>query len=181
MIPGRTVIVFSPRYHIDIGLHVFPTEKYQRVAQRLQRDTREPEPASWEQLALVHTAEYLDKMRHGRMTPQDLAQLELPWSSEMVDGFRLMVGGTILAARLASGRGSVKSEVRSDQTSDFPAQTSAFPLPTSPIAIHVGGGFHHAFPHHGEGFCAFHDVAVAVRVLQSEGVSRHAIIDLDVH
>ena len=156
------MIVFSPRYHIDIGLHVFPTEKYERIAKRLQRETLEPEPATWEQLGLVHTADYLDKMRHGRMTPHDLAQLELPWSAEMVEGFRLMVGGTILAARLASGRRS-------------------FQLPTSPIAIHIGGGFHHAFPHHGEGFCAFHDVAVAVRVLQSEGITRHAIIDLDVH
>jgi acetoin utilization deacetylase AcuC-like enzyme len=46
----------------------------------------------------------------------------------------------------------------------------------------VGGGFHHAFADHGEGFCAIHDVAVAIRALQHEGkIERAAIVDLDVH
>ena len=40
---------------------------------------------------------------------------------------------------------------------------------------------HHAFPNHGEGFCPFNDVAVAVRVLQAHGIQRVAIVDLDVH
>ena len=46
---------------------------------------------------------------------------------------------------------------------------------------HIGGGLHHAFPNHGEGFCPFNDVAVAVRVLQARGLERIAIVDLDVH
>ena len=95
-------VVYSARYQIDIGLHVFPTEKYRLVAEQLKIDTIEPEPATWDQLALVHTPEYLEKLRTGRMETADTAQLELPWSEEMVEGFRLMVGGTILAARLAS-------------------------------------------------------------------------------
>jgi acetoin utilization deacetylase AcuC-like enzyme len=49
------------------------------------------------------------------------------------------------------------------------------------IAVHIGGGLHHAFPNHGEGFCPFNDVAVAVRVLQRHGLERIAIVDLDVH
>jgi acetoin utilization deacetylase AcuC-like enzyme len=159
------LIVYSARYQIDIGLHVFPTDKYRLVAQQIGRPTVEPEPATWEQLALVHTPEYLDKMRQGRLSDEDVAQLELPWSQEMVDGFRLMVGGTILAARNACGIRSLKSEGRS--------------LPT--LGIHIGGGLHHAFPNHGEGFCPFNDVAVAVRVLQAQGIERHAIVDLDVH
>jgi acetoin utilization deacetylase AcuC-like enzyme len=146
-------VVHSARYRIDIGPHVFPTEKYQRIRQRLGIETIEPAPAAWEELALVHTAEYLDKIRSGTMTPEDLMQLELPWSAEMVEGFRTMVGGTITAARLAA----------------------------EGVAVHLGGGLHHAFPNHGEGFCPFNDVAVAVRVLQSQGIERHAIVDLDVH
>jgi acetoin utilization deacetylase AcuC-like enzyme len=156
------IVVYSTRYHIDIGLHVFPTEKYRRIHARLLEsgvvrasDIVEPERASWEELALVHTREYLDKLRDGALTLEDLAQLELPWSAEMVDGFRVMVGGTILAARTACA--------------------------SKRVACHIGGGLHHAFPNHGEGFCPFNDVAVAVRVLQQAGIERHAVIDLDVH
>lgn len=162
-------VVYSARYRIDIGPHVFPTQKYSLIHARLletgviqPQDCVEPEPASWDELALVHTPEYLHKMRDGAMTPADVAQLELPWSREMVEGFRLMVGGTIQAARIACG------------LDEFGIQNSEF-------GIHIGGGFHHAFPSHGEGFCPFNDVAVATRVLQSRGLERVAIVDLDVH
>lgn len=163
-------VVYAARYRIDIGPHVFPTEKYQLLHQWVVADRGadwaviEPEPAPWQQLGLVHSTEYLDRMRLGTVTPEDRAALELPWSREMVEGFRLMVGGTILAARLATGR-------RAGRIADSGAG----------LAVHIGGGLHHAFPNHGEGFCPFNDVAVAVRVLQAEGIDRHAIVDLDVH
>jgi len=101
-------VIYSPRYHVDIGLHVFPTRKYQLVHARLledrviaAQDVIEPQAADWDDLALVHTREYLAKIRDGTLAQDDIAQLELPWSSEMVEGFRLMVGGTIEAARVA--------------------------------------------------------------------------------
>ena len=170
-------LVYSARYHIDIGLHVFPTLKYRLVHDALiaggvaQEDFIEPQPASWDELGLVHTSEYLEKLRTGTMAPEDIAQLELPWSEEMVEGFRLMVGGTIRAAWIACGLEvrSLKSEGRSAGLSNFR------------IAAHIGGGLHHAFANHGEGFCPFNDVAVAVRVLQQRGIERIAIVDLDVH
>jgi acetoin utilization deacetylase AcuC-like enzyme len=109
------------------------------------------------------------------MTPADIAQLELPWSEEMVEGFRLMVGGTVQAAVHASF-GSQKSEVGRLNGSDFRLPTSGFR-----VAVHIGGGLHHAFPNHGEGFCPFNDVAVAVRALQQLGIERAAVVDLDVH
>ena len=103
-------MVYSPRYRIDIGPHVFPTQKYQRVHARLvetgvvrESEVVEPDPATWDELGLVHTAEYLAKMRDGTMTPDDVAQLELPWSPGLVEGFRLMTGGTIRAALIACG------------------------------------------------------------------------------
>lgn len=156
-------VVYSGRYHVDIGRHVFPTEKYRLVTARLLEerlvqpsDILEPEPASWEDLGLVHTDGYLAGLRDGTLSEDAILQLELPWSREMVDGFRTMVGGTMLAARRAvEGR---------------------------TIVAHIGGGLHHAFPDHGEGFCPFNDVAVAVRVLQRDGlVDRAAVVDLDVH
>jgi acetoin utilization deacetylase AcuC-like enzyme len=162
-------VVYSPRYHIDIGAHVFPTIKYQRLQRELAASGRwtfvEPEPASWEELALVHTTEYLHKVRTGDLTTEESAQLELPWAPEIVEGFRLMTGGTLLAARDALG-------------------ISQIPNPESQrgVGLHIGGGFHHAFSNHGEGFCLFNDVAVAIRVLQREDrIRRAAIVDCDVH
>jgi acetoin utilization deacetylase AcuC-like enzyme len=156
-------VVYSPRYHIDIGRHVFPTRKYQLVRARLLKagiitpsNVVEPQPASWDDIALVHTREYLTKLRDGTLSDEDVAQIELPWSHEMVEGFRTMVGGTIETARRAVA----------DQA----------------LVAHVGGGLHHAFANHGEGFCPFNDVAVAIRVLQRDcRVERVAVIDLDVH
>ena len=177
------IVVYSRRYQIDIGPHVFPTRKYALVHERLiadgaiqPADCVEPEPAGWTDLALVHTAEYLSRMRDGTMSPQDTAQLELPWSTEMVEGFRLMTGGTIQAALIACGFDvrSTKGEVREPRSYVVP-RTSYFPV------CHLGGGLHHAFPNHGEGFCPFNDVAVAARLLQTRGIDRIAIVDLDVH
>jgi acetoin utilization deacetylase AcuC-like enzyme len=176
-------IVYSARYHVDIGPHVFPTQKYRLVHARLLEtgvvrpaDVAEPCPAAWDELALVHTGEYLDAMRRGTLSPDQLAQLELPWSAEIVEGFRLMAGGTIEAALSACG---VQFGIRN---SEFGMQ-SEFRIPNSEfrIACHIGGGLHHAFPNHGEGFCPFNDVAAAVRVLQRHGLKRLAIVDLDVH
>jgi acetoin utilization deacetylase AcuC-like enzyme len=158
------LVVHSPRYEIDLGAHVFPTIKYTLTRRALENigglplQFIEPEPASWEQLALVHTADYLTKLRDGTLSAEEIAQLELPWSRQMVDGFRLMCGGTITAA------------------------LAAFEQRTSPgVVCHIGGGLHHAFPNHGEGFCPLNDVAAAAGVLLSRGARRIAIVDLDVH
>ncbi len=152
-------VVYTPRYRIDIGAHVFPTIKYQLVREALASrggyEFVEPSPAGWDELALVHGAEYLEKIQTGSFTDSEIAQLELPWSPQIVEGFRLMTGGTVLAARQALDAG---------------------------VGLHVGGGFHHAFANHGEGFCLFNDVAVAIRVLQRDcGVARAAVVDCDVH
>lgn len=158
-------VVYSPRYELPIGPHVFPSSKYRLVHARLiesgiiaPSDVVEPAAANWEQLALVHTREYLERIRDERAGAEEMAQSQLPWSAAIVDGFRTMVGGTIQAALIAS------------------ASQSPFR-----VACHVGGGLHHAFAGHGEGFCPFNDVAIAIRVLQSRGVGRVAIVDLDVH
>ena len=168
---------------MDIGPHVFPTRKYALIHARLieagvipSSDVIEPKPASWDDLALVHSPEYLTKMRDGTMSPKDVAQLELPWSREMVEGFRLMAGGTIQAALIACGLERSPEGLRDTEAVRHTEVAQGF----SP-AIHIGGGLHHAFPSHGEGFCPFNDVAVAVRVLQARGIERIAIVDLDVH
>jgi len=136
----------------------------------------EPRPASWDELALVHTAGYLRGLREGTLSPEAVAQLELPWSAEMVDGFRLMAGGTVDAAWIACGAQFGIRNLEFGMRTEFQIPNAKFQ-----IACHVGGGLHHAFPNHGEGFCPFNDVAVAVRVLQQHGLTQAATVDLDVH
>lgn len=151
--------VYSPRYCAEIGTHIFQTIKYQKLALALTLGKKwslvEPEPALWKDLGLVHTKDYIRKVRAGMFTADELAKLELPWSPGVVESFRLMSGGTLLAARHAKEFG---------------------------LGVNLGGGFHHAFANHGEGFCLFNDIAVAIRVLQEEQVfARAAVVDCDVH
>ena len=147
-------VIYSPRYEIPLARHVWPTAKYRLIAERLagrpEFQLEEPAPASWDDLALVHTREYLDKLRGNTLTAEEVATLELPWRAEMADGFRLMVGGTCAAVGRALQDG---------------------------VAAHIGGGLHHAFANHGEGFCPLNDVAVAIR----KHGRRAAVIDCDVH
>jgi acetoin utilization deacetylase AcuC-like enzyme len=176
-------IVYSPRYRIDIGPHVFPTLKYGLVHDVLigqgvvhPADVLEPAPASWEELGLVHTAAYLRQARTGGFTSSELAHMELPWSPAIAEGFRLMAGGTIVAARTAL------DESARLKTAPREAQATVNGKPKLAVTAQLGGGFHHAFADHGEGFCLFNDIAVAIRVLQVErGCARIAVIDCDVH
>jgi acetoin utilization deacetylase AcuC-like enzyme len=114
----------------------------------------QPEPASREQLLRVHTEAYLSDFENLVPSARILSS-ELPISEEIVQGFKLMAGGTILAARLALDEG---------------------------CAFHIGGGFHHAFADRAEGFCYINDIAVAIRAMMSEGrIRRAAVIDVDLH
>jgi acetoin utilization deacetylase AcuC-like enzyme len=182
------VIVFSPRYHMDIGPHVFPTIKYPLVRQALidQRlaapwDFVEPEPASWDTLALVHTDDYLDRLRCGTMSEGEQAQIEVDASPAVVEGFRLMTGGTLLAARIALGLEPAVAGREASLHIGAPSRDGPR-RPTHKLGVHIGGGFHHACEDHGEGFCLFHDVAVAAKVLKRErAIGRAAVIDCDVH
>ena len=173
-------IVYSDRYQVDIGAHVFPMAKYARVRDELvarglidSSALVSPAPAAWDDLALVHSGEYLEKTRSGGFRASELALLELPWSPAVAQAFRLMAGGTIAAARLA-----VEAGAGLRRQADCAAGAGR-PLAA---AANLGGGFHHAFPSHGEGFCLYNDIAVAIRVLQRDGtISSAAVVDVDVH
>lgn len=155
-------IVWSPAYEVDIGPHVFPTAKYRLVLDRLltegivsEEEVVEAEPVGDDALARVHTPAYLEKIRTDAFTSMERIVLEVPFSEALAHSSRVCCGGTLLAARLALRDG---------------------------IAVHLGGGFHHSFRDHGEGFCLLNDVAVAASTLLDEGaVSRVMVVDLDVH
>jgi acetoin utilization deacetylase AcuC-like enzyme len=158
---ARPLFFHHPLYQADLQGHVFPMEKYGLVHRALldggdttPDDWRKPEPASAAELALVHTPEYLDDFLNHRWTRRT-ALSELPLDANVVSAFVLFTGGTIAAAREAMSRG---------------------------FAVNVGGGFHHAFADHAEGFCYLNDLAVAIRVMQQEGaIRRAAVIDCDLH
>jgi acetoin utilization deacetylase AcuC-like enzyme len=160
MLPYR--LVYHERYDLNLGEHVFPSKKFRWLHDRLLRtqfaapeDFLEPEPATDDDIRLVHDAEWVAKLRTGTLSYHEILRLEIPYSRQMVEAFWLAAGGTILAARRAL-------EER--------------------VGFNLGGGFHHAFPAHGEGFCAVNDIAVAVRRLQRDGLIRRAmVVDCDVH
>lgn len=155
-------LIYDDAYDLNFGSHVFPSRKYKLIRQRLletylagPEDFIAPEPATRDDLLLVHTQEWVRKLETGTLSYHDILKLEVPYSRQMVRAFMLAAGGTILAGRKALECGA---------------------------GFNIGGGFHHAFPGHGEGFCAVHDVAVAIRVLQREGAIRKAlVVDADVH
>ena len=155
-------IVWCPRYEVDIGSHVFPVEKYRLVKERLDAagalsdaDLRTPQPAKVEDVLRVHTESYWTKIAEGALTPNEESLLELPFSSELREASLLCAGGTTLAGHLAISQGR---------------------------SVHLGGGFHHAFADHGEGFCLLNDVAIAAAtLLEAQKVDRVLIVDLDVH
>src|SRR3954467_1807279 len=155
-------LVYSDGYYLPIGAHVFPAEKYRLVHARLLKDEVaakadfiKPEPARDEDILLVHTPEYVSKLKNGTLSPLEEAQMEVPYSPELVRAFWLAAGGSIKAAEFAL---------------------------ENRVAFNIGGGFHHAFPDHGEGFCVIHDVAVAIRRMQKDGKIRRAMtVDCDVH
>lgn len=158
----KFIVIYTDKYVVDIGPHVFPTQKYVMIKNRLleqglisDNDIVEPVPATTEQLLLVHTPEYLDDLINLRPTPR-VIRSELPISREIVDAYILCAGGTIMAAEFACKQKG--------------------------CGVHIGGGFHHAFPGHAEGFCYINDIAVAIRVAKKEGwCNRAFVVDCDLH
>jgi acetoin utilization deacetylase AcuC-like enzyme len=160
MLPFK--LVYHERYDLNLGAHVFPSQKFRLIAEALlaegiatKADFLRPEPASDEDILRVHTADWVHKLKTGTLTASEVMKLEVPYSPELVEAVWLAAGGTILAAQFALRDG---------------------------FGANLGGGFHHAYPGHGEGFCAIHDIAVAIRRLQADKAVRKAmVVDTDVH
>ncbi|MGC2198137.1 MAG: histone deacetylase [Terriglobales bacterium] len=160
MLPFK--LVYSDDYYLPIGSHVFPAGKYERIHKRLlergiaeAQDFVTPQPASDQDVLLVHTPQYVHKLKTGTLSAREELEMEIPYSPELVRAFWLSAGGSILAADYALN---------------------------DRVAFNIGGGFHHAFPDHGEGFCMIHDVAVAIRRMQRDDKIRTAMtVDCDVH
>jgi acetoin utilization deacetylase AcuC-like enzyme len=160
MLPFK--LVYHERYDLNLGPHVFPSQKFRLIYEMLLRegiaaeeDFLRPEPASDNDLRRVHTADWVHKLKTGTLTASEVMKLEVPYSKELVEAVWLAAGGTILAGQCALRDG---------------------------FGSNLSGGFHHAYPGHGEGFCAINDVAVGIRKLQADGsVKKAIVVDTDVH
>jgi acetoin utilization deacetylase AcuC-like enzyme len=160
MLPFK--LVYSEKYFLPIGEHVFRADKYRLIRERLfadgmvdDSDFLAPHPASEADVMLVHSPHYINKLMEGSLTAREELQMEIPYSPQVVDTFLMHTGGSILAAERALADG---------------------------VCVNVGGGFHHAFPDHGEGFCMIHDFGVAIRSLQKRKLIQRAMtVDCDVH
>ncbi len=155
-------LVYSDQYDLNLGNHVFPSIKYRLIKETLLRDRIagpedfvEPAAAADEDVALVHHREYIRKLQAGKLSYLEILRLEIPYSPELVRAVWRSAGGSILAGRLAI---------------------------EDAAAVNVGGGFHHAYPDHGEGFCVLNDIAIAIRRLQKDKIIERAMtVDCDVH
>ena len=139
--------------------HRFPLAKYRLVRQGAETiegvEVRDADAATWEQLARTHSADWVERVRDGRLDRREELALGLPWSEQLVERSRRATGATLQAARAALEDG---------------------------IAMNLGGGTHHAFAHVGRGFCVFNDVVTAIRDLRADGrVRRVLVVDVDVH
>jgi len=155
-------LVYHERYDLNLGPHVFPSQKFRLIQEMLLRegiasadDFLRPDQASDEDLLRVHTDDWVHKLKTGTLTASEVMKLEVPYSKELAEAVWLAAGGSILAGQRALRDG---------------------------FGSNLSGGFHHAYPGHGEGFCAIHDVAVAIRKLQVDGgVKKAMVVDTDVH
>jgi acetoin utilization deacetylase AcuC-like enzyme len=155
-------LIYHDHYDLNLGAHVFPSQKYRMIHDRLlvggiaaPEDFLAPEPASDEDILRAHSQDYVRKLKTGTLSYPEILRLEIPYSKELVEAVWLAAGGSILAGKLALSDG---------------------------WAANIGGGFHHACPDHGEGFCVIHDVAVAIRHLQfHRAVENALVVDTDVH
>jgi acetoin utilization deacetylase AcuC-like enzyme len=160
MLPFK--LVYSEKYFLPIGEHIFRADKFRLIREcLLQEGVAEdsdfvvPQPATEADVLLVHSPLYVNKLMEGSLSAREELEMEIPYSPQVVDAFMLHTGGSILAAEHALEDG---------------------------VCINMGGGFHHASPEHGEGFCMINDFAVAIRALQKRGKIRRAMtVDCDVH
>ena len=155
-------IISSPKYSIDLGGHVFAAEKFFHSALSLVKNgiirrsqILEPGCPSHKDLLLAHTPAWISKLEKNRLSPKDIARSEIPLSQAIINAHMLAVQGTIMACEQALATG---------------------------MGLHAGGGAHHAFANHGEGFCLLNDMAVGIRKIQkTRGIQKALIIDLDAH
>jgi acetoin utilization deacetylase AcuC-like enzyme len=157
-------LVFHPIYsQLNLAKnHRFPIEKYLSLKDAAMQKygakvniNLVSHPINTEQLKQIHQTDYIDNFLTDQLTDKEMKRIGFPWSEQFVNRTLTAVGGTLQTARLAVENG---------------------------VAINLTGGYHHAHPDFGSGFCVFNDLSIAAQTLLNEGkVNRVLIFDCDVH
>jgi acetoin utilization deacetylase AcuC-like enzyme len=154
----KLTLFHDPGFAAPIGNHIMPMRKFALVADRLRDEAAfeivAPEPVTRDDLLRVHTPEYITAIETGE--PSTLAESQkFPWSPALYPSVLLTNGGVLAAARKALDTG---------------------------VSGALASGFHHSCHDHGEGFCTFNGLVVALDKLKSEGrIESAAILDMDLH
>ena len=151
--------IHAQNAHRSFDVMRFKKVRDQLIKEKLikPKDILKAPRISDEDLLLVHTQEYLDSLKNP-LTVGKLLNLDYvnPWDEYILEYFRYVSGGTLLATEYA--------------------------LENKSSIFNLGGGYHHAHPNRGEGFCLINDVAIAIRKMQTlHSANRYLIIDLDYH
>ena len=155
-------MVYHPCYS-DLALperHRYPIEKYRYLQQQLLQlgvpatHFSCPTAITANELALAHCPAYIQSLADGSIDSKAMRRIGFPWSAQLYQRSLYSVGGTVLTAQLALQHG---------------------------IALHLSGGYHHAFYAEGSGFCLFNDLVVAAKTLLAQGLDKILLFDLDVH
>jgi acetoin utilization deacetylase AcuC-like enzyme len=160
--PTHANFVWNPEYRVGFWWHLFPVKKYFLIYNRILEekvltpaDFIQSTPLFDRDLTLVHSRGYMVRLYLLALTPMGLINGENPISWNIFKKLKVACGGTYLACKIALEKG---------------------------MGMNLGGGFHHAFASHEEGFCHLNDMAVAIRKLQVERyIDRAMVIDCDVH
>lgn len=140
--------------------HRYPIEKYRVLHQQLlalgvpEKAFIQPLPISIELLSTIHCPAYIQSLENGSIDAKAMRKIGFPWSEQLFHRSLCSIGGTLQTASIALQHG---------------------------IALHLSGGYHHAFYAEGSGFCLFNDLVVTAKVLLRNGLDKILIIDLDVH
>jgi acetoin utilization deacetylase AcuC-like enzyme len=156
-------IFYTDTFKIPLpAKHSFPKNKYpllrKRISEQLDNQAIEmsiPDPATDEEILRAHDSEYFRRFVNGELTDKEIRRVGLPWSPQIVQRARYSIGGTIAACRVSLAEG---------------------------VAVNLGGGTHHAFSDHGQGYCWLNDSVIASRTMQVKGLTKKILlIDCDVH
>ncbi len=153
-------LFYCDHYHFPLPPgHKFPLAKYRLLREELSNDScfhlQPADLAERDAILRVHGVHYVNGFLDGSLDPSIMRRIGFPWSRELVDRTLGSVGSTLRAteAALQSGFGGT-----------------------------LAGGTHHAYKDEGSGFCVFNDLAIAIASVRVEhGISKAAVIDLDVH
>ena len=163
----RIIVAFHEDYSsYDLGEgHPYRGDRFESVKEYFreqglldlpQTSLSKPQPATKNDLLMVHDEEYINKIFHLAKVnkPYDI---ETPVSHEILKAALLIVGGAIMCG----------SSIFTDKAKR---------------GISLGGGFHHAGRNYGGGFCLFNDIAILVEHLRRNyGLKHFLIVDYDVH